>query len=291
MEISDEDIKGLINKYQVPISMIETAVKNAKIVNNINFVDYTLEHLTMAMTGKVKRQKKSNSVKFNTKLLNTDIDLEKLANQINNKKLHNFSLCLYGAPGTGKTAFCEHLADLLGLNIIKKRASDINSKWVGETEQNIAKAFQEAHAQKAMLVFDEADSFLMDRTHAGHSWEVSSVNEMLTQMESAEYPFVCTTNLMDNIDKAALRRFSFKVKYDFLKPDQVITAFKDFFKQDVSKEEIVDLVNLAPGDFAVVKNQADLLDITDKSELLSRLRHEQQVKNCREHKVKIGFHF
>ena len=291
MEISYEDIKTLVNKYQVPISMIETAVKNAKIVNNINFVDYTLEHLTMAMTGKVKRKKKSNGVKFNTKLLNTDIDLEKLANQINNKKLNNFSLCLYGAPGTGKTAFCEHLADLLGLNIIKKRASDINSKWVGETEQNIAKAFQEAHAQKAMLVFDEADSFLMDRTHAGHSWEVSSVNEMLTQMESAEYPFVCTTNLMDNIDKAALRRFSFKVKYDFLKPDQVITAFKDFFKQDVSKEEIVDLVNLAPGDFAVVKNQADLLDITDKSELLSRLHQEQQVKNCREHKTKIGFHF
>lgn len=291
MEISDEDIKTLVNKYQVPISMIETAVKNAKIVNNINFVDYTLEHLTMAMTGKVKRKKKSNGVKFNTKLLNTDIDLEKLANQINSKKLHNFSLCLYGAPGTGKTAFCEYLADMLGLNIIKKRASDINSKWVGETEQNIAKAFQEAHAQKAMLVFDEADSFLMDRTHAGHSWEVSSVNEMLTQMESAEYPFVCTTNLMDNIDKAALRRFSFKVKYDFLKPDQVITAFKDFFKQDVSKEEIVDFVNLAPGDFAVVKNQADLLDITDKSELLSRLHQEQQVKNCREHKVKIGFHF
>lgn len=291
MEISDEDIKTLVNKYQVPISMIETAVKNAKIVNNINFVDYTLEHLTMAMTGKVKRKKKSNGVKFNTKLLNTDIDLEKLANQINNKKLNNFSLCLYGAPGTGKTVFCEYLADMLGLNIIKKRASDINSKWVGETEQNIAKAFQEAHAQKAMLVFDEADSFLMDRTHAGHSWEVSSVNEMLTQMESAEYPFVCTTNLMDNIDKAALRRFSFKVKYDFLKPDQVITAFKDFFKQDVSKEEIVDLVNLAPGDFAVVKNQADLLDITDKTELLSRLHQEQQVKNCREHKVKIGFHF
>ena len=291
LEISDENIKGLVNKYQVPISMIETAVKNAKIVNNINFVDYTLEHLTMAMTGKVKRKKKSNGVKFNTKLLNTDIDLEKLANQINNKKLNNFSLCLYGAPGTGKTAFCEHLADLLGLSIIKKRASDINSKWVGETEQNIAKAFQEAHAQKAMLVFDEADSFLMDRTHAGHSWEVSSVNEMLTQMETAEYPFVCTTNLMDNIDKAALRRFSFKVKYDFLKPDQVITAFKDFFKQDVSKDEIVDLVNLAPGDFVVVKNQADLLDITDKSELLSRLRQEQQVKNFREHKVKIGFRF
>ncbi|MBR5904078.1 MAG: ATP-binding protein [Alphaproteobacteria bacterium] len=291
LEIADEDIKTLVNKYQVPISMIETAVKNAKIVNNIDFVGYTLDHLTQAMTGKPARNKKPNGVKFDAKLLNTDIDLEKLANQISNKKLTNFSLCLYGAPGTGKTAFCEHLAKLLGINIIKKRASDINSKWVGETEQNIAKAFQEAHAQKAMLVFDEADSFLMDRTRAGHSWEISGVNEMLTQMEAAEYPFVCTTNLMDAVDKAALRRFSFKVKYDFLTQEQVIKAFKTFFKQTVSKDEVMNLVNLAPGDFVVVKKQADLLDITDKSELLSRLHQEQQVKNCREHKTKIGFHF
>ena len=129
----------------------------------------------------------------------------------------------------------------------------------------------------------------MDRTRAVRSWEVSSVNEMLTQMENSDYPFVCTTNLMDNIDKAALRRFSFKVKYEFLKPDQVIMAFQDFFNQQISKEEIADLMNLAPGDFAVVKKQADLLGITDKSELLSRLRQEQQVKDLHKKRTKIGF--
>lgn len=290
LEISHAELRKLVNKYQVSLSVIDTAIKNAKMVNNCNIIDYTIDNLMQAMTGKTIKNKKTNSVKFDTRLLNTDINLETLTQQIKDKNIKNFSLCLYGAPGTGKTAFCEHLADLLGINIIKKRASDINGMYVGQTEKNIAQAFAEAHAKKAMLVFDEADSFLMDRIRASHSWEVSSVNEMLTQMEAAEYPFVCTTNLMDNIDKAALRRFSFKVKYDFLKPDQVITAFKDFFKQDVSKDEIIDLVNLAPGDFAVVKNQADLLDITDKSELLSRLHQEQQVKNCREHK-KIGFHF
>ena len=94
---------------------------------------------------------------------------------------------------------------------------------------------------------------------------------------------------MDNIDKAALRRFSFKVKYDFLTPDQVITAFKDFFNQIISKDEIVDLTNLTPGDFVVIKKQADLLDITDKSELLSKLRQEQLVKNLHPKRTKIGF--
>lgn len=289
LEISDTELRRIVSKYAVPLSVIDTAVKNAKIMNDCHIIDYTIDNLMRAMTGQSTRNKKTDGVKFNTGLLNTDMNLEKLAHQISVKNLKNFSLCLYGAPGTGKTAFCEYLADLLGMNIIKKRASDINGSYVGQTERNIARAFQEAHDKKAILVFDEADSFLMDRINAKQSWQVSSVNEMLTQMESAEYPFICTTNLMDNIDRAALRRFSFKVKYDFLTPPQVVMAFQDFFGQTVCADEVSDLLNLAPGDFAVVKRQADLMDITDKSELLARLRQEQQVKKIQKNKAKIGF--
>ena len=175
------------------------------------------------------------------------------------------------------------------MNIIKKRASDIKASYVGQTEKNIANAFYEARAKKSVLVFDEADSFLMERTMARHSWEVSSVNEMLTQMENAEFPFICTTNLMTNVDKAALRRFCFKVKYDFLTQNQVVTAFQIFFNQTPNLDEIADLTKLTPGDFAAVKKQADILGITDKSELLSKLRQEQQVKNLPDNKSKIGF--
>lgn len=288
VEITDAELKRIVNKYEVPLSVIDTAVKNARLMNNNHIIDYTIDNLMRAITGKPTLQKKVNSVKFNTNLLNTDINMERLANQISAKNLKNFSLCLYGAPGTGKTAFCEHLADTLGMNIIKKRASDINGQYVGQTEKNIARAFQEARDKKAILVFDEADSFLMDRVYAKQSWQVSSVNEMLIQMENADYPFICTTNLMDNIDKAALRRFSFKVKYDYLKPEQVVEAFQNFFGQTVNTHDVADLVCLAPGDFAVVKKQADLLDITDKSELLTRLRQEQSAKKITKSN-KIGF--
>jgi len=289
LEISDPELKRIANKYNVPLAVIDTAVKNAKLMDDSSIIDYTIDNLMHALTGEMVKNTKTNDIKFNTKLLNTDINLEKLAHQIQCKDLKTFSLCLYGAPGTGKTAFCDYLADLLGIKIIKKRASDIKGPYVGQTEKNIARAFAEASAKKAMLVFDEADSFLLDRNGATRSWEVSCVNEMLTQMESAEYPFVCTTNLMGNLDKAALRRFSFKVKYDFLTPDQVTTAFQDFFNQQISKDDIADLVNLAPGDFAVVKKQADILGITDKSDLLTRLRQEQETKNLHKNKVKIGF--
>ena len=84
------------------------------------------------------------------------------------------------------------------MKVLHKRASDLISKWVGESEQNIAAAFAEARWKKMLLVIDEADSFLQDRRHAHRSWEVTQVNEMLTQMESHPLPFVCTTNLMDD---------------------------------------------------------------------------------------------
>ena len=74
-----------------------------------------------------------------------------------------------------------------------RRASDLLSCWVGATEQNIARAFEEARKDDAVLLIDEADSFLQDRRGAGHSWEVTQVNEVLTQMENFEGVFIATT--------------------------------------------------------------------------------------------------
>jgi SpoVK/Ycf46/Vps4 family AAA+-type ATPase len=94
-----------------------------------------------------------------------------------------------------------------------RRASDLVSKFVGETEQQMAAMFREAEAEKAVLLLDEADSFLQDRRHAQRTYEVTEVNEMLQGMERFAGIFICTTNLMDSIDQAALRRFTFKIQF------------------------------------------------------------------------------
>ena len=94
-----------------------------------------------------------------------------------------------------------------------KQASDLMSKYVGETEQNMAAMFREAEAEKAVLLLDEADSFLQDRRGAQRTYEVTEVNEMLQGMERFDGIFVCTTNLLDRIDQAALRRFTFKIRF------------------------------------------------------------------------------
>ena len=76
---------------------------------------------------------------------------------------------------------------------------------------------------------DKNYSFLQNRNNAQRSWEISQVNEMLTRMESHEYPFVCTTNLLDSLDEASLRRFTFKIKFDFMTTEQVNSAIEHFF--------------------------------------------------------------
>ena len=118
------------------------------------------------------------------------------------------SLCLYGVPGTGKTSFAEHFTERLDKPLIYRRASDLQSKWLGETEKNLRAMFTEAQSENAVLLLDEADSFLFDRTRAEHSWERSQVNELLQGMERYEGIFIAATNLIETIDKAALRRFA-----------------------------------------------------------------------------------
>ena len=125
-------------------------------------------------------------------------------------------LCLYGPPGTGKTAFGHWMAERLDRPLMLKRVSDLQSPWLGVMEQKLAAAFETAHRDGAILQIDEVDSFLQDRRQAQRQWELSQVNEFLTQLEQFDGIFVASSNLMDNLDQAALRRFDFKIRMDYL---------------------------------------------------------------------------
>ena len=225
--------------------------------------------------------------RFDLSLVRADVDPAALADRLASSRERRFSLCLHGAPGTGKSALVRYLAERLGLQIVQKRASDLLSKWVGETEQQIADAFAEARAGGAFLVFDEADSLLADRRHAERSWEVSRVNEMLTWMESHPLPFACTTNLADHLDPATQRRFVFKIALDYLTPEQTAMAFRRYFGL-AAPAPLASLATLTPGDFAVVRRQAEVLgQLQDPRALIDMLRAECDAK--REGMRGIGF--
>ncbi len=207
------------------------------------------------------------------------------------------SLCFHGAPGTGKTALAEHIAAALQRPLMIRQTSDIASKYVGETEQNMARMFDEAQAEGAVLLLDEADSFLRSRRLAERHYEVSEVNEMLQGMERFGGVFICTTNLFDDLDEAALRRFTFKLRFHVLKPDQRERMFvAEALGGDAAaltaeqRGRMAALDQLAPGDFAAVKRQVEILgEAFEPDEFLSQLEGEHRVKPEVRQRRGIGF--
>jgi len=236
-------------------------------------------YLNAGRHTKLKFNKQSQLLEYDLNLINCiGANLSDVKNGIN--KLGEARLLLYGPPGTGKSAYAAHLAKDLNLTLIKKKASDLISPFVGETEQKIAKAFEEANEQNAILLLDEVDSFLSSRDNHSNSWESSMVNEMLTQMESFDGIFIATTNFNQKLDHAVARRFDFKIKLDFLTQEQRFILFKQLVPSPTGKiwEQLLQLANLTPGDFAVIARKSALIGDTDEAAMLSLLQQESAYK-------------
>ncbi|MBX3598978.1 MAG: AAA family ATPase [Rubrivivax sp.] len=208
------------------------------------------------------------------------------------------TLCFHGPPGSGKTALAEHIAAALQRPLMVRQTSDIASKYVGETEQNLARMFEQAAADGAVLLLDEADSFLRSRRLAERNYEVTEVNEMLQGMERNACIFVCTTNLFEDLDEAALRRFTFKIRFHPLKPEQRERMFvAEALAGDAAaltaeqRQRLAALDQLVPGDFAAVQRQAAILGAApDADEFLCLLEGEHRVKPEVRQRRGIGFH-
>ncbi len=275
-------------------AQIRTAVKFAKLAADASavtgleaLIERQLVNADKAL-GNVATERGARRVvtHYDLGLVNTEsrFEVPKIVEALRRKSYG--TLCFYGPPGTGKTALAEHIAKALDCPLMIRQASDIMSKYVGETEQNMAKMFEEAQTESAVLLLDEADSFLRSRKMAERTYEISEVNEMLQGMERFSGVFICTTNLFQELDEAALRRFTFKVQFKPLTGPQRERMFvaealdgAAALMTDEQCNRLAQLTSLAPGDFASVKRQSDVLgESFAPDEFLSQLEAEHRVK-------------
>ncbi len=309
--ISDGFMAKLTERKGLTPAQIRTAVRFATLAQDASapteaasilglesLMERQLQHADAALGTRTGNHKQRLQVTtYDLSMLNVEsrFEIPRIVDAL--KARGHGTLCFYGAPGTGKTALGEHIARALERPLIVKQASDLMSKFVGETEQKMAAMFHEAELEKAVLLLDEADSFLQDRRGAQRSYEVTEVNEMLQGMERFGGIFICTTNLLDRIDQAALRRFSFKIQFKPLtalqREKMFVTealASKAALLQPAHAARLAKLEQLCPGDFAAVKRQVEILDsVFSADEFLEQLEAEHRIKPEVREARSVGF--
>ena len=268
------------------LALVQDLASDGTAVRLEQLIERQLQNADVALGNRPENTGRRSVTTYDLAMLNveTRYQLPRIIEAL--KSRGHGTLCFYGAPGTGKTALAEHMAEVLQRPLIIKQASDLMSKYVGETEQNMAAMFREAEAEKAVLLLDEADSFLQDRRGAQRTYEVTEVNEMLQGMERFRGIFICTTNLLDSLDQAALRRFTFKIKFNPLTAPQRELMFvaealagDSAALTDALRTSLAKLTQLCPGDFAAVKRQIDILATTlPADEFLAQLEAEHRIK-------------
>lgn len=221
---------------------------------------------------KEKTDKKSSNPAYDLGVLNTSIPADEIVEMVKNALAYDrkagelqkgIKILFYGISGAGKTNLAHHIADSISRKLLCKNASDILGMYVGESEKQIAEAFAEAKKTNKVLLFDEVDSFFRDRSLASHSWEITQVNEFLTQMEKFEGIVICTTNLRGIMDKAMQRRFDLMVEFKALKEEGVKGLLHKYFPQIAFEDDKVfrlcNYDSVMPGDFGNLSSRLRFL--------------------------------
>ncbi len=309
------DLEKLVEQYQVSAGVIDLAVKKAREMNLRTKKEFqesvilALDAHERLLAGGEKKKRKDSieknysldglNIKGNISLLMQDLEsFDEFLRRANQSENRNMNLLFYGSPGTGKSELARYIGHRLQREIVCKRASDVIDCYVGETEKKIKKTFAEAERKQAILVFDEADTFLFSRDMAQRSWEISQTNEFLTQMERYQGILICTTNRMTGLDSASVRRFNHKVGFNCLKPEGNVIFYKKLLAPLTTislnpdyEKGLHGIGELTPGDFRVVRDRYAIMtqDRITPAAMIEALREESRMKKMHRGEKLIGF--
>ncbi|WP_028491964.1 ATP-binding protein [Thioalkalivibrio sp. ALE19] len=299
LEVSDEWLDHMAGIEGLTPAEIQRSARVARLLNQAAhgesaesvISDHLSEQAELQGRPPLAMPRAYAELEYGLENLNTEGDVDSVLEDL--VLAGSGSLLAHGPPGTGKTALAHHLAQRADRPLRKRTASELISPYVGQTEKNLARAFREARREGAVLLLDEADSFLTDRSSARHSWETTRTNELLVQIEAFSGILVCATNFLEALDPAALRRFDHKLELRPLTMAQRVRLFERLVERlqpvdasdgcatESARATVQRLEQLTPGDFATVvrahTRRQGTGDLTQEA-LAEALAAEQRIK-------------
>jgi AAA+ superfamily predicted ATPase len=203
-------------------------------------------------------------------------------------------IIFYGYPGTGKTLTALAFAKELNKPVLSLDSSKILSMYVGESEKNVRRMFEEYYEiseklkTKPVLLLNEADQFLSTRTTSSFSSADKMHNQMqnifLEQLEKFDGVLIATTNLLETLDSAFSRRFDYKIKFEKPSFKERVKLWKKKLPKNADFEDNFDVKKLAKYELTgaqielIVKNTA--LKVAMRKDTTFKLKDfEEEIKN------------
>lgn len=302
-----KDLLDLCGKYKVSGASIDNMIRTIQFAKDLKKskkrlledVKNVLEANSKLLYGSLTERKKIQRT-YDINVLNTSISSSEIVLMVknaieyskNNEIKTGIRMLFFGLSGTGKTEFARYISEVLDKKLIIKKTSDILDKYIGESEKQIKKSFEEAIDEDAILLFDEADSFFSNRLDARHGWERTMVNEFLTQVEEFSGLLICTTNVKQLMDPAMERRFHIMAEFKALNEFGIKTLLSKYFSEFAFTEEHITMLekwnSVTPGDFASLHGRVRFMPNEKiNSEYivseLSKIQKEKSINN------RIGF--
>ncbi len=158
------------------------------------------------------------------------------------------SVLFAGPPGTGKTMVAAIMAKELGLSAYRVDISKVMSKYIGETEKSLGEIFDTAQRNNSVLFFDETDALFGKRSEIKDSHDKYANVEtsfLLQRLETFDGVVLMSTNLINNIDEAFMRRINYVVRFPFPDAKQRLILWKSMFPKEMPTDEGIDFEYLA----------------------------------------------
>lgn len=252
---------GIINQVCDELAVTANASANARDVPSHVTVErlqqVVAQHLETQLTATATRIKRLASlaevvlpddlretlVEFTARVRHRQIVYEKWAFDRKITTARGVTALFTGVPGTGKTMVAGALARDLGLDLYRVDVARIASKWIGETEKNLAALFDAAEEGQVLLLFDECDSLFAKRTEVKTSVDRHAnmqVNYLLQRLDSFDGVAILTTNFGNSLDPAFRRRLSYRIAFPF--PDESMRAelWRSLLPKDTPRDASVD---------------------------------------------------